>query len=777
MADLRYTVDVDTRGAQSALAGLTSSLAGIGAAVGSAFSLREVALISARFEDLRTTLGILYKDTETGAKAFEQIKEFATQSVFSVEDLTASVVKLKAAGLEPSIQQLRLFADVASVSADSVGALQAITDLYARTTAGGLGLEDLNRLADRGIPVFTILEEKIGKNRLELSKFGQSAEGAQIILAALEEGLQESFGGASQQRLGNLSQSMSNFGDAMSNVADLIGEGGFNDALTEAINSLSEFIEKNQELIRNIGEGLGIAIRFAADNVKYLIAIMGGFFAAKTAGLILSIAAAVFEFAKGLRQAATAGAVLQGVTGVGLVKLAAGVAAAAGIVESINALTTDTSNNVEDLQDRLDELANQPDTAPGPLSIPAPTLDTKPVTNYREQLQEIEDKQNDITRSTINYFAEYQDGVEKIRNAVRQEGELLKLSEDQANIQRELNKFTERYFATIRPLQREVTALRLKDTEESKVQADEIERQIGLITELYNSSISGLRQELELREQNRIADEKRILLAETQLKLQQDLQDLIRESDQDLADLNLNPFEKQLADINRAVDDKLVDAIRNLKGEWQDGLISGDEYIAEIAKLEASAQQAETKLRENAAKQREIQRSFQYGWKEAFENYVDDATNAAKSAERVFNKATKGMEDAIVNFVKTGKFEFKDLINTILEELLRSQIRQLIAQTFGSFGQGGGAGGLNDLFAGFFANGGTIPAGSFGVVGERGPELVSGPATVTPMTGASNVTYNIQAVDASSFKQLVARDPGFIHAVAMQGSKAVPTRR
>jgi hypothetical protein len=40
-----------------------------------------------------------------------------------------------------------------------------------------------------------------------------------------------------------------------------------------------------------------------------------------------------------------------------------------------------------------------------------------------------------------------------------------------------------------------------------------------------------------------------------------------------------------------------------------------------------------------------------------------------------------------------------------------------------------------------------------------------------------NVTYNINAVDALSFRQLVARDPGFIHAVAQKGGSASPSRR
>ena len=55
-----------------------------------------------------------------------------------------------------------------------------------------------------------------------------------------------------------------------------------------------------------------------------------------------------------------------------------------------------------------------------------------------------------------------------------------------------------------------------------------------------------------------------------------------------------------------------------------------------------------------------------------------------------------------------------------------------------------------------------------------GPEFITGPANITPMGGSmGNVTYNINAVDAPSFQSLVARDPGFIHAVAMQGARSL----
>jgi phage-related minor tail protein len=177
----------------------------------------------------------------------------------------------------------------------------------------------------------------------------------------------------------------------------------------------------------------------------------------------------------------------------------------------------------------------------------------------------------------------------------------------------------------------------------------------------------------------------------------------------------------------------------------------------------------------------ESTRTFESGWRTSFQNYVDDATNAAKQAERIFKVATSGMEDAIMNFAKTGKFEFKGFINSILQELLRSKVQQLIASTFGSFGGGGGARSITGRLLGF-ANGGIIPTNSPVLVGERGPELLVGASgnRVIPndqLGGGTTVVYNINAVDALSFKDLIASDPTFIHAVAEQGRRSLPQTR
>jgi lambda family phage tail tape measure protein len=183
----------------------------------------------------------------------------------------------------------------------------------------------------------------------------------------------------------------------------------------------------------------------------------------------------------------------------------------------------------------------------------------------------------------------------------------------------------------------------------------------------------------------------------------------------------------------------------------------------------------------------EATRNFTKGWEKALAEYTESSQNSFQTAGKLFGKITGNMEDAIVDFAKTGRFEFKSFMASILEDLLRSQVRNLIASLFGLKSSGGtGSGGLfgGSIIPGFLAKGGSAQAGKPYVVGEKGPELfipgASGSVVPNNMLGSggmTNVVYNINAVDTTSFKQLLARDPGFIYAVTEQGRKTVPSTR
>jgi hypothetical protein len=88
-----------------------------------------------------------------------------------------------------------------------------------------------------------------------------------------------------------------------------------------------------------------------------------------------------------------------------------------------------------------------------------------------------------------------------------------------------------------------------------------------------------------------------------------------------------------------------------------------------------------------------------------------------------------------------------------------SGITSGISNFFG--GLFGGGGGLGSLFGGFFANGGTLGAGKFGIAGEAGPELITGPATITPaaeLGGAPSVNITIQAIDTQTGTEFLLKN-------------------
>ena len=190
------------------------------------------------------------------------------------------------------------------------------------------------------------------------------------------------------------------------------------------------------------------------------------------------------------------------------------------------------------------------------------------------------------------------------------------------------------------------------------------------------------------------------------------------------------------------------------------------------------------KIEETAAATKAEQDSFASGWKAAGEKYRNSIKTDAEYAAQQMQTFTQGFENAFVKFVQTGKLSFKDLANSMIADFARVQAQRLLSSFLG--GGGGGGGFLGRLFGGFFADGGSPPMNKVSVVGEDGPELFvpRQPGTIIP-NGAfggggqvvnTAVTYNIQAVDASSFRTLIARDPEFIHNVAEQGRRQLPIR-
>lgn len=147
---------------------------------------------------------------------------------------------------------------------------------------------------------------------------------------------------------------------------------------------------------------------------------------------------------------------------------------------------------------------------------------------------------------------------------------------------------------------------------------------------------------------------------------------------------------------------------------------------------------------------REKQANWVNGATEAMANYEDSSRNAMAQASSAASNAFKRMEDGIVSFTMTGKFNFGDFAQSVIADLIRIQTRAALSGLFGQLvglatGALGGAGGADTGTAGisstspvdmstvsgiqFRAAGGAVSAGQPYIVGEVGPELFVPPAS------------------------------------------------
>tara|TARA_B100000085_G_scaffold72233_2_gene64740 strand:+ start:6236 stop:7885 length:1650 start_codon:yes stop_codon:yes gene_type:complete len=225
-------------------------LASVGAGLLAIGQVRDIARVGSEFEDMKDSLNQVFGSINRGTAAFNQVLKFAQTTPFQIEDVTRAFISLKGAGIEPNLNMLQTFADTASTSIDQLGAFNAMVRLVQRSAAGGLGLEEINQLDDRGIPATKILTDALGVTRLELSKFGQTAEGAAHMVDLLIQGMEQRFGGAMENKMDNLSTKTSNMTIAFKELKNAIFEGGLDSLLKGLADELTRMASASAMIVR-----------------------------------------------------------------------------------------------------------------------------------------------------------------------------------------------------------------------------------------------------------------------------------------------------------------------------------------------------------------------------------------------------------------------------------------------------------------------------------------------------------------------------------------------
>jgi len=410
-----------------------------------------------------------------------------------------------------------------------------------------------------------------------------------------------------------------------------------------------------------------------------------------------------------------------------------------------------------------------------------------------------------------NQTKEYSTQLNDLQQRYQFETNLIGLSEDEVEQRRALNDLATDYNNKLKDIENQISRLNTEQAndpsnEQIKEKIRLLQGQRDQLTQFYDKAkaelpgyINNLQTARLLEEDRKRTLENITKAIEAQIARQQTLgeilvaaNDKLKETEFQGAQQRRSPYEQQLANIQEQARTAALEAGRvfsasfegmDLSAAQAEELASGLDQIAQKYKLIADEQ----------TKQLEYSRSWEAGWKDAFDKYMDNATNAATRAGEVFSSITRNMENAIDNFVETGKFSFKDFARSIIQDLIKIELKAQATQLLKMVGGSGGIfSAIGSLFG--FANGGTPPINKPSIVGEKGPEIFvpKQAGTIIPnhaVQGAMNqigqgavqapitnnyITNNISAIDAKSVAQLFAENRKTLLGTVEMARKEMP---
>lgn len=265
------------------------------------------------------------------------------------------------------------------------------------------------------------------------------------------------------------------------------------------------------------------------------------------------------------------------------------------------------------------------------------------------------------------------------------------------------------------------------------------------------------------------------------------LKDKQAEFEIDIASKHMREEDVRLAKDLLQIESNRDEKIKNIKLNNDLNLAAQEQLIDREKQLATEAERLARARNEISKSVREG--SLEQGFGKAMEDYFRNAATEMERGQQIFSSVMGNMESAINNFVRTGKFAFKDFARSIIQDIISIQIRAQATQMLSMFLGGGGsaigaAGGGGDaatlkLFG--FANGGEPPVGVASIVGERGPELfipkqagtiIPNGSMASAMGGSTSVTNNyINAIDTKSFEDRLLNSSKAIWAANKYGEK------
>lgn len=206
------------------------------------------------------------------------------------------------------------------------------------------------------------------------------------------------------------------------------------------------------------------------------------------------------------------------------------------------------------------------------------------------------------------------------------------------------------------------------------------EQELEIVTNLYNiRKAQGEDTKDQERSLQRLALET-LRLRKEELDFLEKQKKLKEANEKESREIAFKNAQLELRDIKNVNQRKIAEEklrfkieLSHLKDKHHQKQISEENFIAEQERL----------YKEHYKNMEDLEDDWRKSATKAMEEYMYSSETYAEGFQKTFGNAIKGLEDTFVEFARTGKLSFRDMVNNMLDDLARLSTNQIFKSIFG----------------------------------------------------------------------------------------------
>lgn len=219
-------------------------------------------------------MDIMQKNAQRAGLEFSELSKFAEDTSLQLTEVMDVAIKTKNYGLDPMAGALQAATDAAAASGKGYeqvdGILTALGQAYTKTK---LQLDEMNQLAERGIPAWSLLAEATGKSTPELQKLATAGELGRKEIELLIQAIGTEFAGAAKSAMDNTRGLASNIGDEFTKAKDEVASAGLMQYVNEQMRDVLSYVRQLRDdgMLKEWGKELADTMRAVGDYTRLAV--------------------------------------------------------------------------------------------------------------------------------------------------------------------------------------------------------------------------------------------------------------------------------------------------------------------------------------------------------------------------------------------------------------------------------------------------------------------------------------------------------------------------